>query len=495
MAYLMGIDIGTTGCKVMVFDVLGCVKAKAYREYTLYMPSSGARELNPNEVFAAVEACIAECCSGGVGKNIAALSVSAQGEAVIPISKGGEALANSMVSFDTRNVEEIGWIAENLDKEKLAEKTGLPLHTMFSLGKALWIKNHEPQIYADTWKLLCFAGYVAYKLGAPPVMDYSQASRTMMFNVTEQCWDMDIIKLSEIDPAKLPELAPCGEKIGCVSHEKAQQLGLNEDSVIVTGGHDQVCCALGAAVLESGDAMNSMGTTDSIVCVSHRFMTNPAQIAANIPCGSYSLKGLYANHSFVLSTGSVLNWYKNNFFGSEEISYAKLDEETEKLNKPTGLYLLPHFAGSGTPHLDSFSKGILAGLTLETDRNTIYLAILEGICFELKLNMENMEAAGIPIHKLKCIGGAAKSDVYLQLKADILGKPVMKQTVEEAGCMGAALLAGMGVGVISDVKEALPRFVKSEKTFIPDVNRHQQYLASYEKYKCVYELSQKLYGK
>jgi xylulokinase len=493
---LLGIDVGSTGCKAIIFDLNGQLLKAAYRSYPMLYPQPGWRELDPEQVFTAVLECIEECCAGGIGSRVRALSVSAQGEALVPIDRSGSALANSMVSFDTRNIAEAEWIRNNLDLDYITEKTGTPLHTMFSLPKILWIKNHDPDVYAKTWKFLCFADYVAYRLGSDtaPVMDHSLASRTMLFNIPKKEWDVSLINAAAIDGDKLPALAPCGTTVGTVKELYRRRFGFSAGVIIASGGHDQVCCALGAGVLSGGDAMNSMGTTDSIVCVSPAFTSGKRQMEANIPCGSYSISGLYAAHSFVLSTGSVIQWFRTTISGGEtKISYAELDAMAEKTGKPSGMYLLPHFSGSGTPYLDSISKGIFAGLSLETEKADMYRAILEGICYELRVNIENMESAGIPIQRMKCIGGAAKSDFYLQLKADITGKPIIKQRVEEAGCLGAALLAGRAAGLIPDTGAILGRFTAEEKTFLPNPAGRDVYSRCFEKYQSVYALSRALF--
>jgi xylulokinase len=414
---------------------------------------------------------------------------------MIPVDRNGAALDYSMVTFDIRNIAEMEWIRNNMNLDYISVNTGVPLHTMFSLPKLLWIKRHKSELYDRTWKFFCFADYIAYRLGADPVIDHSLASRTMLFNIPNGEWDISLLATAGLDGEKLPCLAPCGTPIGTVKTEYIRRFGFASNVVIAAGGHDQVCCALGAGILSGGQAMNSMGTTDSIVCVSREFTGGKKLTSANIPCGSYSVPGLYACHSFVLSTGSVIQWFRNNFGGGEErTSYKELDAMAEKLNAPSCLYLLPHFSGSGTPYLDSRSKGILAGLSLETSQAEVYRAILEGVCYELKINIENMESSGVPIEKLTCIGGAAKSDFYLQLKADITGKPVLKQRVEEAGCLGAALLAGRAAGLIQDIGVVLEQFTATEKTFRPDPQARSEYGDLFERYKTIYGMVKTLFS-
>jgi xylulokinase len=489
----MGIDVGTTGCKVITFSPDGRVVKQAYKEYPLSSPELGWRELDAEEVLAAVYACIDACVRDGDGCSVRAIAVSAQGEAVIPVDSGGNPLARALVSMDVRNLDEVAWLAQNISVQRAESRTGVPLHTMFSLPKILWYKRHTPEVYAKTWKFLCFADFVAFKLGAPPVMDYSLASRTMLFSPSAQKWDEDIAAESGIDCAKLPELAQCGVKIGKVNNNAQKMFNFAQDCAVCTGGHDQVCCALGAGVLEGGEAMDSNGTTDSVLCVTKKFSAAPEQMAANIPCGSFSMPGLFAKHSFVLSTGSIMQWFRNTFRG-RDFKYSALDAEAEALRGPSPVLLIPHFAGAGTPTLNSRATGCCIGLTTETTQAEIYRAILEGIAFELRLNIENLEKSGSAIDLVKVIGGSAKSDFYMQLKADVFGKPLVRMKVDEAGCLGAALLAGKGSGVIADIKEALPRFTTEEKTWTPDEEHRTHYYERYMRYKALVKTEAEYYS-
>lgn len=480
---ILGVDIGTTGCKAVLFDESFQVAAESYQAYQLYMPDSEKKELNPKEVQDAVFYCIKQSCQNGKGKEVAAIAFSAQGEAIVPVDKNGDPLGNVMVSFDTRNKEDLTRLQELFPPERLMSLTGLPMHTMFTLPKILWLKRMQPHIYDKTWKFMCFADYMAYILGAEPVMDYSLASRTMLFDIKSRCWNQEIIDACELDADKLPKLAPSGTPIGTIQKELAQKLGLNPDTLIVTGGHDQVCCGLGAGVIYNGTAMNSMGTTDSIMCVSEVFTSGIQQKNFNIPCGCYYKDGIFANHSFVLTTGSIIQWFRTKLFEKQPIEFAWLEQELKKHVSPTGMLFIPHFSGAGTPSLNSSSKGSWLGLGLDTEPAKMYKAVLEGIAFECRLNMENMEYAGIPIDKVRCIGGAAASQAYLQIKADIFGKKIEQVEVKEAGCFGAALMAAYGKKLIHSYDEVLSEKISVIREFLPDSKRRQQYGELFRKYK------------
>lgn len=403
-------------------------------------------------------------------------------------------LAHSMVSFDTRNLDTVRWLKENRDVRRYGRLSGVPLHTMFSMTKLLFIRDHEPELYEKIDRVLTFGDFVAYKLCGCAAMDYSSASRTMMFNIREERWDPSIIEDVGLDRNKLPETVPCGTLLGTVRSSVAAGLGLSCGTVVSAGGHDQVCCAVGAGILKSGVAMNSMGTTDSILCVCREFPASDTLLAANIPCGAYGVDKLYACHSFVLSTGSIVQWFKKAYFKAGDISFQELDAYMAEHPEPGQLQVLSHFSGSGTPWMDSCSKGVIAGLTLETENLDIYHGILEGICCELRMNLDNMQAAGLPVELIKCIGGASGSGPYLQLKANIYQKPVVRQNVAEAGCLGAALLGAYGAGLIGDIGEALRNFISGEEVFLPNPVMAALYEEKFQRYKKLYSLSRELFG-
>jgi len=487
--YLLGIDVGTSGCKALVFDSNGKQIANKYREYSLIFPNIGWMELPPDIVTEAIFDCIRQCANKFEASKITALAVSSQGEAIIPIDMNGTALSNSIVTFDNRNQEEYKWFSEQFDKEQIMKITGAPIHTMFSILKILWIKNNLPEIYDKTWKFMCWGDYISYKLGAKSAIDWSMASRTMAFDISKKEWSGMILDKCGIPLDKMPEAVPSGEIIGEVNSQVSEVTGLIKGTKIVSGGHDQVCCALGAGVLESGVAMDSLGTTESILCVNKELHVTESMIKNNLPCYCYPVNDLYAYLGFLSSSGAILKWYRDEIIGNTyENSYANMDKIiTEKYPGYSGLMVLPHFAGSGTPYLDFNSKGVITGLTLGTSKYQIYKAILESVNMEARLNIECMEESGIEIRELYCVGGGAKSSSWLQLKADITGKKVVSNNIGEFGCLGACILAGIGVGVYKDSAEALAGFSTEKKIYLPDEKVRAEYDEVYARYKKLYK--------
>lgn len=468
--YLMGIDVGTSRSKAAIFDLSGNMVASVSKEYPMIYSSKGAMELDPNVVWDAVVSCIRRCALKCDIKLVKAIAVSSQGEAIIPVDKSGKVLLNAFVTFDSRNEKEYEWLSGQIERKEVMDITGMPLHPMFSATKILWIRNNHPDVYKNAWKLMCFGDFVSYKLGADSCIDYSLASRTMLFDFRKKEWSDKILSICDIDRDKLPRPVPSGTEIGRISKEFVDEFGFSPDTVIVSGGHDQLCCTLGAGVLNDGVAMSSFGTTESIVCVSKNLINLDDLLDRNIPVYSYPTNDLYAYMTFLTSCTLLLKWYKEKILCDFTENFYR--EHEERIRKdyagPTGIYILPYFAGAGTPSMNFKVKGSIQNLTFDVDRYGLYKAFMESVCYEERINISNMERTGIRINELRCIGGGTRSDLWLQLKADINRKIVASIDVSEAGCLGAALLAGKGSGLINNVETAIGDFIRIKKIYYPD---------------------------
>ncbi len=495
--YLMGIDVGTSGSKVAVFNLEGEVMASAYHAYEIIYPYKGAMELDANEVFEAVLDCIEHCSKACSMENVIALSVSTQGEAIILVDENDKPLLHAIVTFDSRNEKEYQWFSEQFSKEEIMQRTGMPMHTMFSATKILYLRNACKNEYDRAKKIMCFGDYISYLLGASPAIDYTMASRTMLFDLREQKWSDRILKVCGIKKEMLSKPVKPGSVIGTMKEEYRERFGFSKELKIVAGAHDQVCCTIGAGILEPGMVMDSLGTTESNVCVSKELVITEQMMKANIPVYAYPIGDLYAYMTFLTCSASILKWFKekivNDFSKDFFDKYAGYIEENCK--EPTGLYVLPYFSGAGTPTMDFQAKGIIYGLTLDTDRYQIYKAIIESTCFEQRINLENMEKNGIAINELRCIGGGSKSDLILQVKANITGKKVVKMKNGEIGCLGAAIIAGVGSKVITDRNIINDKFTKTEKIFYPQKDQKEKYEKYYKEYVELYPVCCKLWQK
>ena len=489
---LMGLDVGTTGVKAMAFTPEGKVLARAYREYRELYPKPGWVEMNPNGIWRFTREVIREVSLKTKKDPIKALSLSVLGEAVTPLGKDGKPLCNSITSIDKRSVEEARWLEETLGKEYLFQRTGMPAHPSYTVSKILWIKNHRPDIFEKTWKFLLYEDFILYKLGFEPVIDYSLAARTMAFDIHTKTWSGEILQKSGIDKSLLARALPSGEVLGKISPKIAKELGLSLDTVAVLGGHDQPVNALGAGIIEEGKATDACGTAECVTCVSSKLNLSASKLTYNYPAYPHVIEDKFVTIAYLYTAGALLKWYRDNFaYEEKKIAerekkdiYEVITEQVE--DKPSSLLLLPHFVGSGTPWLDPSSKGALIGLTLQTKPKDIIRAILDSVGYELRVNLEFLEKSEIKVDELHAIGGGAKSQEWLQIKADITGKRFISLEISEAGCLGAAILAGKSIGIYTSFEEAIQKLVRYKKVFSPQEGKRKEYEKKYRTYKKLY---------
>ena len=492
MLAFLTLDIGTTGCKALVLSPEGDTLGNACREYPLSYPQQGWVELDANLVWKKIREVIAEVAYKVGRKNIKSLCVSSQGEAFVPVDRGGGVLHNAITTLDSRAENYANWCEERISKERVFEITGLPVSGMFTLSKILWLRENRPEIFRRTSKFLCFEDFAFYKMGLYPVIDHSLAGKTMALDIWDKCWSSEILDIYGIDERMLSELAPSGKIIGQLSSSAAKELGLAQETRVITGGHDQAMAALGAGLLGGGVAVDSTGTTESIGYVLDEPLLNPIMLKYNYPCYPYVLESRYYTVAFTLCSGNLLKWYRDTL-GSQEIEQGRREGKDpyeviidKACPECSNIYVLPHLTFTGTPYLDANSRGAILGLTLSTTKEEIIKALLEGVALELELNLKYLSEAGINIQELRAVGGGAKSDKWLQLKADIFKRKMISLKNAEAACVGGAILSGKALGEFSSFEEATSRMVKVEQIFIPDRQKGSIYEKKMEIFKQIY---------
>ena len=499
---ILGIDIGTSGCKATVVDAEGLILGRGYQEYAVSRPAEGWAELDAEAVWAAVQVVVTQSLAdAGIGPGVQAISVSSFGETAVPIDRDGRALRPGILYFDSRGKDEAAVLGERLGPGPILEITGIALHPMYSICKIMWLKRHEPMLFQRVWKFLFFADLVLFRLGAPPVTDHSLASRSMAFDVVRKRWSPEILGAAGIDGALFGDAVAAGTVVGRVAKDLAGTLGLNPEAVLVVGGHDQACAALGAGAIRPGLAIDGMGTTECITPCFDRPIINPVMAASAFACVPHVVAGSYVTYAFNITSGSLLRWYRDQF-GAAQVAeasrrgvdpYQVLIEQA--VDGPSGLFVLPHFAGAATPHMDSEAVGAIVGLGLGTEPGRIIKGILEGVTFEMMVNLASLAQAQVPITELRATGGLARSGKMLQLKADMMGLPVKSLAVSEAGTMGVAILAGTACGVYASLEDGVARLVKIRRTYLPDGETHHRYLDLFDTYRRIYPAVRQIYGR
>jgi len=483
--------VGTTGCKAGVFSEDARPLAFAYREYPTLHPAPELSELDSRSVWESVKAVISEVAGASSRDPVSALSVSSMGEAAVPLSRGREILGRSILSSDPRGGEFLAPLKEAYTPGKLYEINPNIVGPNYTLPKLLWHREFEPELFEKTDFFLLWADAVAFLLGAGPSACHSLANRTLMFDIRREDWSDEIIAMFEIPRGKLGAVVAAGEVIGEVSESMSRVLGLPPRVRIVSGGHDQCCNALGAGVCRAGQAVCGIGSYECITPVYSR-LPEPAQMLSHgLNIEHHVLPGLYASFLYNQS-GTLLKWFRDVFAATEPVPgssiYARLDAEMPR--EPTRLLALPCFEMTGAPHFISDAAGAIVGLKTWTARGEIFKCLLESATFYFTEGLLALRSLGADTSSFIATGGGAKSDAWLQIKADIFGLPFVRPRITEAGVLGAALLAGLGSGVYAGAAGCAEVAPPPDRIFEPDPRRHSIYTERAELYR---ELFSSLY--
>jgi len=491
---LLGIDAGTTGCKAAVFSLDGQLIASAYEEYDTQRPQPGWAELDARIVWEKVKRLIRQVtASANHSDPIRALSVSSLGEAVVPVSVDRQPLAPSILNFDARGEEYLERLGHSLPAQSLYQINGNTLGNHYTLPKLLWIKDHQPELYERTWQFLHWSGFIALMLGADPAVDYSLANRTLLFDIDRQDWSPELLEWSGLDRSRIPQPVPAGRQIGWVSAPVAAELGLPERVAIVSGAHDQCANATGCGVIAEGQAVYGMGTFICITPVFGERRDPRLMIERGINTEHHAVPGGYV--CFIYNQGgSLVKWFRDTFAAAEYRQARQAGEDiydrlfAEIPNSPSSIFVLPHFTLTGPPAFIGDSCGVIAGLKLETTRGEILKGIIESTAFYLKECVDALPPTGIAINDFRAVGGGSKSDAWIQVCANIFGKPFVRPCVTEAGALGAAIMAGTGCGEFASYQEGVQAMVRIERTFDPDPRLQQVYQSRYESYRQMWPL-------
>ncbi|NLE29183.1 MAG: hypothetical protein GX629_05895 [Phycisphaerae bacterium] len=493
---IMGLDVGTTGSKAVVFDLDGKILAGSYREYNLHSPHPGWLELDPHDVLSAVKTVVSEA-TARCNTKIQAVAMSLLGEAGLPVDKNYEPLANAIIGFDPRGDAQCRAFRKKIDPCELFVITGHAANSFHTLFKILHLKEQSPEVFSKMHKFLCFGDFIAAKLGFEPIMDHSMAARTLMFDVNKRTWSDKILNLAGLDKSLLPKLAAPGAPIGTIGKN---DLGFPEGALLAAGLHDQPAGILGAGI-SPGESMLATGT---VVCMGILLNQDvcAAAMTKNNLCRYPTFGDNFISICWNFTGGVALKWFRDNF-AQDLIEKAK-KENTDVYNlitanlpkDPTKLILLPYFTTTGTPYLDTQASAMLMGLNLNANRFDIARSIMEGIAYELRLNQELLGEAEVSINLYKAIGGAAKSEFWMQLYADILNRPISILQTTECAAWGVALMGAHAAGLLKENPDVVARKVSSTgKQYTPREENVKAYNARLEIYSELYPKNKELIHK
>ena len=466
---IAGLDIGTTGCKITVFDESGKIAGKAYRDYPVNRDSSG-HTVDVSKMTDSVFSVLSEMRTRF--DDILAVGVTSFGETFVMTDGAGNPLCDSMLYTDPRGKEELSLLTEKISPDKITSITGLKPHEMYSISKIMWVKNHKPELYNGAKHIFLIEDYIIFKLTGTANISHSLATRTMAFDLKHLCWSKEIFEAAEIDVNMMSKPVPAGTVAGTWQ-------GIS----IVTVAHDQVAACVGAGVFDERTACEGAGTVECLTPVYNALPDIYVMASGNYCTVPHVIPGRYCAYAFSYTGGALIKWCME-CFGKGE-TYDSLEKAYGK-NEPTGLLVLPHFAGAATPYMDTGSKGAIIGLTTATGAAEIYRACMEGVCYEMMLNYETLKPSGISFDHINASGGGAKSRIWMQMKADILGLPITALETVDAGTSGCAMVAGISNGVFKDLNGASDVMVRKGETFLPRKVMHEKYMLEYSRYKKLY---------
>lgn len=484
----MGIDVGTTGCKVCTFSETGDLLYRAYRRYPYQRERIGAEELDPELVAVLVQECIAEN-NAYMGEDTASgLSISVSGDECVILDAGMKSLGPVIMSCDVRGQEEVLQLLTRFPARYLFEKTGLPIHRKYGVFRLMWYKTHEPALYSEIRHVMTWEDFLQYRIGLrKPACSYSSAARLMLVDIKKHSYLDEVIEVAGLCKDWLPELKNSGETVGWLDADEAERFGFKGPVRVAAGGFDQACTATGAGLSESGTAVVGTGTMEALSISMKDPMLTPYFMENKYAVNYHLYPNLYICTATNVGGSSIVNWYCDQLERPDMKKQGYDAMIGQCTDTPSGLLVLPHFAGSGPPYKDADSLGAVIGVQLGTKRVQILQAILEGITYELRQNLEMIErGCNIQIKELWAAGGGSRSDYWLQLKADITGRTVVRMKNQEAGCAAGAMCAMIAADPAVTWKKASEIFSQKEKRFEPSGERYDRYDPYYRLYRSLY---------
>ena len=453
MEYVLALDAGTTSLKGVLFDTAGNAVASELVEYDLHKPSPDIVELDSEIYWQSLTKVVKSILekSRVDSQQIVAMGITSQGETLTVLDRDGRALRRSIVWLDNRSRAEADEIGRRFDADDIYCITGqqemLPTWTA---TKILWLRKHEPQVFGKADKYLMVEDYLIYRLTGQFATDPALCASTLYLDITENRWWSPMLELLGIREDQLPQLKSSGEPVGTLTPAVAKHLGLSPKTIVVTAPIDHVAGAVGAGNIRSGIVSETTGASMAL-CATCPEPTYDPQLRLAI--NGHAVKSHYVLFPWVPTAGMVLRWFRDELGGDAD--YDRLCREAAEVAPGAdGLTVLPHLSGAGCPNPSPDMRGTFWGLTLGHRRGHIVRAILESVAFMLRGNLELLEDLGAEINEVRSLGGATRSDLWLQIKADICQRDLIIMQCEEAACLGVAILACVGTSIYDDLSEA-----------------------------------------
>ena len=478
MLYI-GVDLGTSAVKLLLMDGAGHIEKIVSREYPIYFPHPGWSEQKPEDWFAQSMEGIRELTAECDKSQVRGISFGGQMHGLVVLDEADHVLRPAILWNDGRTEEETDYLNQVIGKETLSKYTANIAFAGFTAPKILWMKNHEPELYEKIAKIMLPKDYLAYKLSGTFCTEYSDASGMLLLDVQNKCWSKEMLDICGIREEQLPKLYESYEVVGNLKPEIAEELGLSADVKVIAGAGDNAAAAVGTGTVGDGMCNISLGTSGTIFISSRSFCvdSNNALHAFAHADGKYHLMGC------MLSAASCNKWWMDEIIRTKE--YTKEQENITKLGK-NNVFFLPYLMGERSPHNNPDARGTFIGLTMDTTREDMTQAVLEGVAFAIRDSFEVAKSLGIQIERTKICGGGAKSPLWRRMIANVLNIKVDRIESEEGPALGGAMLAAVACGVFSSVEEAAEKIVRVTETIEPEPELVEKYERQYQKFAKIY---------
>lgn len=494
MNYLIGVDIGTSGTKTVLFDENGTVISSATVEYPMYQPQNGWAEQDPDDWWnATVETLSKVISDSGVNAaDIKGIGLAGQMHGLVMLDADGKVQRKSIIWCDGRTQKQCDEITEIVGAKKLIEITANPALPGFTASKILWVRENEPDIYSACKHILLPKDYVRYRLTGEFATEVSDASGMQLLDVPNRCWSKEVCDLLKIDMSLLAKVYESPEITGHVTEDIAKLTGLAAGTAVVGGAGDNAAAAVGTGTVEDGRAFTTLGTSGVVFAHSSKVAIEPE---GRVHTFCAAVPGAWTAMSCTLAAGLSLKWFRDNFFHEEMVTadgmgvdpYYLMDKQAER--SPIGanrLLFLPYLMGERSPLLDSNSRGAFIGLSAIHTKYDMLRAVMEGVTYSQRHCLDYLRGMGIKFTEMLATGGGGSSPLWRQMLADTYSCPVVTAISKEGPALGVAILAGVGTGIYSSVEEACRKVVKFNPAQSPIAENSDRYEQFYQIYRGLY---------
>ncbi|MGA9069062.1 MAG: xylulokinase [Terracidiphilus sp.] len=483
--WFLGMDVGTGGTRAVIVDDKGKLISGASSEHAPFKtPHPGWAEQEPEDWWRAAQEAIRGAIEAAPEPRqpIAALGLTGQMHGAVMLDENGAVLRPSLIWCDTRTQPECDWLHEKIGYEKLIELTCNPALPNFTLTKLLWVKTHQPEIFAKIKHILCPKDYVRYRLTGEFAIDVQEASGTLMLDVTHRCWSKEVCDAAGIPESWLPKVYESPEVCARISEKAAGLTGLVAGTPVVAGAGDQGAGAVGMGILQPGSVSATIGTSGVVFAATAKPTRDPK---GRLHTFCHAVPGLWHVMGVTQSAGLSLRWLKETFFAGQ--NYDEMTAAAAKVPACSeGLEFAPYLQGERTPHLDPLVRAAFAGISTTTTAAHFVRAVLEGVTYSLEDTFTLFAELGIPVSAVRLSGGGAKGPLWRKIQAGVYGLPVEILTAEEGGAFGCAMMAGVGAGHWANLDEACVAGIEVAQRIDPDPADLAAYKQGYAKWRKLY---------